>query len=237
MINPYAYIDTNIKGFLNVLESSSWNNVKHFIFASSSSVYGSNKKTPFSVNDTTDHPISLYGATKKSNEMIAHSYSSMYGLPCSGLRFFSVYGPYGRPDLALFIFTKNILEGKSIDIFGDGTSTRAYTYIDDVVDCIIKTIEVIPDGDKYWKPESSTSIYPYKIYNVGSNKPVELNKFISLIEDNLKIKADKNYIEPQIGDIIEAFSDNDNNLFQFKVPVEVGVANFVSWFKSYYSYN
>ena len=223
LTNPDAYIDTNIQGFVNVLEACKFSNVKHLVFASSSSVYGANIKKPFSIKDMTDYPISLYGATKKANELLAHSYSSMYNIPCSGVRFFSVYGTYGRPDLALFIFTKNILDGIPITIYGDGESSRAYTYVDDVIDCVTKIINVIPNS----KP-------PYEIYNIGSGNPIKLNKFIELIENNLNIKAIKNYVSMQIGDIQEAFSDDDNKMFESKIPVEEGVKLFVDWFKKYY---
>ena len=220
---PSTFIDTNIQGFVNVLEACKFSNVKHLVFASSSSVYGANIKKPFSIKDMTDYPISLYGATKKANELLAHSYSSMYNIPCSGVRFFSVYGTYGRPDLALFIFTKNILDGIPITIYGDGESSRAYTYVDDVIDCVTKIINVIPNS----KP-------PYEIYNIGSGNPIKLNKFIELIENNLNIKAIKNYVSMQIGDIQEAFSDDDNKMFESKIPVEEGVKLFVDWFKKYY---
>ena len=234
MVNPYSYIQTNIVGFLNVLEASVENDVMHFLFASSSSVYGTSKKIPFSVNDDTNHPMSLYGATKKSNEMIAHSYSSMYNFPCTGLRFFSVYGPYGRPDLAMFKFIKNIIADIPIDVYGNGEPLRAYTYVDDVVDCVIKLIDNIPQADKHYNPDQSTSIYPYKIYNIGSDKPIKLNKFIELIEQNLNKKAIKNYLPMQIADIKEAYSDDNNELFKSTVNVEEGVKRFVDWYKEYY---
>ena len=236
MINPSVYIETNIVGFHNVLEASVKNKVKHFIFASSSSVYGCNVKMPFSVKDHTEHPMSLYAATKKSNEMIAHSYSSMYDFPCTGVRFFSAYGPYGRPDLALYIFTKNILEGKPINVFGDGTSTRAYTYIDDTINSLIMTMRIQPYKEKYWTHNPSASIYPYQLFNIGSNKPVTLDYFISLIEQNLNTKATKNYLPVQVADIQEAFADIDNDLFEMKTTIEEGVKLFVDWFKSFYNY-
>src|SRR3989339_363272 len=195
LVNPYAYIDSNISGFLNILEGCRHNPIKHLIYASSSSVYGANTKMPVSVHDNVDHPVSLYAATKKANELMAHTYSNLYKIPTTGLRFFTVYGPWGRPDMALFIFTKKIAEGKPIDVYNNGKMKRDFTYIDDIVDGIIKLIPSIPEPNPNWNgndPDSATSFAPYKLFNIGNNQPVELLRFIEVIEDKLGKKAIKN---------------------------------------------
>lgn len=242
MINPYAYLESNMHGFLNILEACRHNKPEHLIYASSSSVYGANKKMPFSVHDNVDHPISLYAASKKSNELMAHTYSALYNLPTTGLRFFTVYGPYGRPDMALFIFTKAILEGNPIDVYNHGKMKRDFTYIDDIVEGIVRLLPVVPKPNPQWdahQPDPATSFAPYKIYNIGNNAPVELLSFISVLEDKLGIKAKKNLMPIQDGDVPETYADiNDlmNDVgFKPSTKIEVGIGNFVDWYKDYYS--
>ena len=239
--NPKAYIDSNIVGFFNILEGCKKIKVKHLIFASSSSVYGGNTNMPFSVHDNVDHPISLYAATKKSNELMAHTYSHLFGLPCTGLRFFTVYGPWGRPDMALFKFTKAILEDKPIDVYNYGKMKRDFTYIDDIIEGVVRVIKRIPQPDPNWDsdhPDPSTSSAPYKLYNIGNNSPVELSFFIELIEKNLGKKAKKNLLPLQPGDVIATYadvSDLEKDVgFKPSTPLDVGIANFISWYKDYY---
>jgi len=241
IINPYAYIDSNIVGFLNVLEGCRRTEVKHLVFASSSSVYGMNTKMPFSVHDTVDHPVSLYAATKKSNELMAHAYANLYKLPCTGLRFFTVYGPWGRPDMAYFSFTKAILQGKPIDIFNEGRMKRDFTYIDDIVEGVARVIDRIPRPDPTWDraaPDPATSYAPYRIYNIGNNNTVELMHFIETLEDCLGKKAVKNYLPMQAGDVPATYADVDDLIrdvgFRPSTPVEVGLQRFVDWYKAYY---
>lgn len=239
--NPYSYIDSNLSGFLNILEGCRHNPVKHLIYASSSSVYGANTKMPFSVHDNVDHPVSLYAATKKANELMAHTYSNLYKIPTTGLRFFTVYGPWGRPDMALFIFTKRIAEGKPIDVYNNGKMKRDFTYIDDIVDGIIKLIPQITKPNPDWdgnNPDSASSFAPYKLYNIGNNQPVELLRFIEVIEDKLGKKAIKNFMPIQLGDVPATYADVDDliNAIGFKpnTLIEAGVAKFVLWYKDYY---
>ena len=239
--NPYSYIDSNLSGFLNILEGCRHNPVKHLIYASSSSVYGANTKMPFSVHDNVDHPVSLYAATKKANELMAHTYSNLYKIPTTGLRFFTVYGPWGRPDMALFIFTKNIAEGKPIDVYNNGKMRRDFTFIDDIVDGIIKLIPSISESNPNWnghEPDSATSFAPYKLFTIGNNQPVELLRFIEVIEDKLGKKAIKNFLPIQPGDVPATYADVDDlvNTVGFKpnTPIEDGVSKFVEWFKDYY---
>ena len=239
--NPYSYIDSNLSGFLNILEGCRHDPVKHLIYASSSSVYGANTKMPFSVHDNVDHPVSLYAATKKANELMAHTYSNLYKIPTTGLRFFTVYGPWGRPDMALFIFTKNIAEGKPIDVYNNGKMRRDFTFIDDIVDGIIKLIPSISESNPNWnghEPDSATSFAPYKLFNIGNNQPVELLRFIEVIEDKLGKKAIKNFLPIQPGDVPATYADVDDlvNTVGFKpnTPIEDGVSKFVEWFKDYY---
>lgn len=239
--NPYSYIDSNLSGFLNILEGCRHNPVKHLIYASSSSVYGANTKMPFSVHDNVDHPVSLYAATKKANELMAHTYSNLYKIPTTGLRFFTVYGPWGRPDMALFIFTKNIAEGKPIDVYNNGKMKRDFTFIDDIVDGIIKLIPSISESNPNWnghEPDSATSFAPYKLFNIGNNQPVELLRFIEVIEDKLGKKAIKNFLPIQPGDVPATYANVDDlvNAVGFKpnTPIEDGVSKFVEWFKDYY---
>ncbi|MFC1533983.1 NAD-dependent epimerase, partial [Thermodesulfobacteriota bacterium] len=213
LTNPHAYIDSNIVGFINILESCRYNGVRHLAFASSSSVYGMNENYPFSTHDNVDHPISLYAVTKKSNELMAHTYSHLYGVPTTGLRFFTVYGPWGRPDMALFIFTKAILEDRPIDVFNNGNMKRDFTYIDDIVTGVIKVLDNPPKGDPSWSgeyPDPSGSRAPYRIYNIGNNSPVGLMDFISAIEESLGKEAKKNFLPMQLGDVPATWANVDD---------------------------
>ncbi len=241
LINPYAYIETNIVGFLNVLEGCRQNGVKHLVFASSSSVYGANTKMPFSVHHNVDHPVSLYAATKKSNELMAHTYAGLYKIPCTGLRFFTVYGPWGRPDMALFLFTKAILDGKAIDVFNYGKMRRDFTYIDDIVKGVVKIIDKIPGPNSMWNgdaPDPSTSFAPYKLYNIGNNNPVELEQFITVFEDCLGKKAERNLLPIQPGDVPATYADVDDLVkevgFKPATTIEEGIKKFVEWYREYY---
>jgi len=241
LINPYAYIDSNITGFLNLLESCRQFPVKHLIFASSSSVYGANTKMPFSEHDNVDHPISLYAATKKANELLAHTYSNLFGIPATGLRFFTVYGPWGRPDMALFMFTKAIIDGKPIDIYNHGKMKRDFTYIDDIVDGIVKLISHVPLANDAWDrnhPDGATSFAPYRIFNIGNNNPVELLKFIEVLESAIGKKAIKNLMDIQPGDVPATYADIKDIQkevgFNPATSIEAGIPLFVDWFKSYY---
>jgi UDP-glucuronate 4-epimerase len=239
--NPYAYLGSNLHGFLNILEACRHFKIQHLIYASSSSVYGANKKMPFSVHDNVDHPISLYAASKKSNELMAHTYSALYNLPTTGLRFFTVYGPYGRPDMALFLFTKAILEGKPIDVYNHGKMKRDFTYVDDIVESISRLIPTIAKKNEDWNglnPDPGTSFAPYRIFNIGNNKPVELLRFIEIIEEKLGKKAVKNLLPIQDGDVPETFANVDDlmNAVDFKpsTQIETGIGNFVDWYLEYY---
>jgi UDP-glucuronate 4-epimerase len=238
--NPYAYIDSNVSGFLNVLEGCRHAGVKHLVFASSSSVYGANTKMPFSVHDNVDHPVSLYAATKKANELMAHSYSSLYGLPCTGLRFFTVYGPWGRPDMAYFLFTKAIVEGRPIDVFNFGKMQRDFTYIDDIIEAVVRVIDRVPGPDPSWRgeaPDSATSYAPYRLYNIGNNNPVELLHFIEVLEACLGKKAEKNLLPIQPGDVPATYADVNDLVrdvgFTPSTTIEEGLESFVSWYKEY----
>lgn len=239
--NPYAYLDCNLAGFLNVLEACRHNKTEHLIYASSSSVYGANKKMPFSVHHNVDHPISLYAATKKANELMAHTYSSLYQIPTTGLRFFTVYGPYGRPDMALFLFTKAIFEGKAIDVYNHGKMRRDFTYVDDIVEGIVRLLPAIPQGDPAWngmEPDPASSFAPYRVFNIGNNKPVELIHFIEVLEEKLGKKAIKNLFPIQPGDVPETFADIDALEkavgFRPTVSIEDGIGKFVDWYREYY---
>lgn len=241
LTNPYAYLDSNLHGFLNILESCRYAKIEHLVYASSSSVYGANKKMPFSVHHNVDHPISLYAASKKSNELMAHTYSALYNLPTTGLRFFTVYGPYGRPDMALFIFTKAIIEGKPIDVFNHGKMKRDFTYIDDIIEGIVRLIPTVPTGNSLWdgnQPDPASSFAPYRIYNIGNNKPVELMQFIELIENKLGKKAIKNLLPIQEGDVPATYADVDDLIrdvgFKPETPIETGISNFIDWYVDYY---
>ena len=239
--NPHAYIDSNIVGFTNILEGCRHSQVKHLVYASSSSVYGANTKMPFSVHDNVDHPVSLYAASKKANELMAHTYSHLYNLPTTGLRFFTVYGPWGRPDMALFLFTKAILSGQPIDVFNYGKMRRDFTYIDDIVEGVIRVIDNIPQPNPSWSsdaPDPGTSKAPYKIYNIGNNQPVELMHFIEVLEDCLGKKAEKNLLPLQLGDVPATYADVEDLIndvgFKPNTPIEVGIERFVAWYQSYY---
>ncbi len=237
--NPRAYIDSNIVGFFNILEACRNQPVEHLIYASSSSVYGGNTKTPFSTEDNVDHPVSLYAATKKSNELMAHTYSHLYGIPVTGLRFFTVYGPWGRPDMAPFIFTEAILKNQPIEVFNFGKMRRDFTYIDDVVEGIIRLIPNPPEKNPDWKNQDiSTSFAPYKIYNIGNNYPIQLEHFIEIIEKETGKKAIKKYLPLQPGDVPETFADIDDMTrdidFKPKTSIEAGIKKFVQWYKWYY---
>ena len=239
--NPHVYIESNILGTLNILEGCRHNDVKHLVYASSSSVYGSNTSMPFSIHDNVDHPLALYGATKKANELMAHSYSSLYDLPTTGLRFFTVYGPWGRPDMALFLFTKNIIEGKPIDVFNYGKHRRDFTYVEDIVSGVVHTMdhtaEPNPDYDSD-NPDPGTSSAPYRVYNIGNRQPIELLQYIELIEECVGKKAEKNLPPLQPGDVPDSHADTEALVkdvgYQPNTPVEVGVKNFIDWYCDYY---
>ncbi len=241
LINPYSYVDSNLSGFLNILEGCRHNSVKHLVFASSSSVYGANINMPFSVHDNVDHPVSLYAATKKANELMAHAYASLYKMPCTGLRFFTVYGPWGRPDMALFLFTKAILENRPIDVFNYGKMQRDFTYIDDIVEGVVRVMDKVPAPNPAWsgdKPDSATSYAPYKLYNIGNNNPVELMHYIEVLEACLGKKAEKNLLPMQAGDVPATYADVDDliNDVGFKpfTSIEEGIRKFVDWYREYY---
>jgi UDP-glucuronate 4-epimerase len=239
--NPRAYLDSNIIGFGNILEGCRHTGVKHLVYASSSSVYGANTAMPFSVHQNVDHPLSLYAASKKSNELMAHTYSSLFNLPTTGLRFFTVYGPWGRPDMALFLFTRAILEGRPIDVFNHGRMQRDFTYVDDIVEGISRVMRRVPEGSAAWtgiKPDPGTSFAPYRIYNIGNNNPVELNRFIEVLEENLGMKAAKNYLPMQPGDVPATYADIDDLVsdvgFKPATSIEEGISRFVAWYRGYY---
>ncbi len=239
--NPHSYIKSNIVGFTNVLECCRHNSVRHLVFASSSSIYGINKKIPFSVSDNVDHPVSLYGASKKANELMAHVYAHLYGLPCTGLRFFTVYGPWGRPDMAYFSFTKAILEEKPIDVFNFGKMKRDFTYIDDIIEGIVRVIRKIPQADPHWnryQPDPGSSYAPYKLYNIGNNNPIELIRFIELLETCLGKKAKKNMLPMQNGDVPVTYADVEDLITDVGIkpstPLEDGIQRFVEWYQRYY---
>jgi UDP-glucuronate 4-epimerase len=239
--NPRAYVDSNIIGFLNVLEACRHEGCEHLVYASSSSVYGANVKLPFSVQDSVDHPVSLYAATKKANELMAHTYSHLYGLPTTGLRFFTVYGPWGRPDMALFLFTRNILAGRPIDVFNHGHHTRDFTYVDDIVEGVVRTLDRVPGPDPAFDPaapSAASSRAPYRLYNIGNHQPVELSRYIEVIEECLGRKATKNLLPLQPGDVPDTCADvaelAKDTGYSPSTPVEVGVRRFVEWYRRYY---
>ncbi len=241
LTNPHAYIDSNIVGFLHILEGCRHHGVQHLTYASSSSVYGANTAMPFSVHQNVDHPVSLYAATKKANELMAHTYSHLYGLPTTGLRFFTVYGPWGRPDMAMFLFTKAILEGRPIDVFNHGKMRRDFTYIDDIVEGVIRTSDHTAPSNPDWDsdaPDSATSKAPYRLYNIGNNNPVELMHLIRTVESELGRVAEKNMLDLQPGDVPATYADVDALVkdvgFAPKTPIEVGVRNFVAWYRDFY---
>ena len=239
--NPRVYVESNVVGFLNILEGCRHHGVKHLVYASTSSVYGANTNMPFSVHHNVDHPVSLYAATKKANELMAHTYSHLYGLPTTGLRFFTVYGPWGRPDMALFKFTKNILEGKPIDVYNHGQHKRDFTYIDDIVEGVMRTLDKVPVPNPDWSgdaPDAASSQAPYRLYNIGNNQPVELMRYIEVIEQCLGKKAEKNMLPLQQGDVPATYADIDalmNDVgFKPDTSIESGIARFVAWYREYY---
>jgi UDP-glucuronate 4-epimerase len=241
--NPYAYVDANLVGFVNLLECCRHHKTPHLVFASSSSVYGANTRMPFSVHDNVDHPVSLYAATKKSNELLAHSYSHLYGLGCTGLRFFTVYGPWGRPDMALFLFTKAIYDGQPIQVFNHGKMKRDFTYIDDIVEGVVRVMGRPSQSNPSWdanRPDPGTSYTAYKIYNIGNNQPVELTDFIAAIEAAVGKTARKEMREMQAGDVPATYADIDDLVrdvgFRPDTPLEIGIRRFVEWFRDYYNY-
>src|SRR5690606_30158064 len=238
--NPHSYINSNIVGTLHVLEGCRHHDVEHLVYASSSSVYGANATMPFSIHQNVDHPLALYGATKKANELMAHTYSNLYGLPTTGLRFFTVYGPFGRPDMALFMFTKNIIEGKPIDVFNYGNHRRDFTYVDDIVEGVIRTMDHNAAPNPDWdpaRPDPGTSRAPYRIYNIGNQRPVELMRYIEVIEECLGRKAEKNLLPMQPGDVPDTWADAEDLArdvgYAPSTPVEEGVRRFVDWYLDY----
>jgi UDP-glucuronate 4-epimerase len=239
--NPRAYIDANIVGFLHILEACRHRGVEHLVYASSSSVYGSNRKLPFAVGDNVDHPVSLYAASKKSNELMAHTYSHLFGLPTTGLRFFTVYGPWGRPDMALFLFTRNILAGKPIDVFNHGRHTRDFTYIDDIVEGVIRTLDRVPGPDPDFDPLAPTpasSAAPYRVYNIGNHQPVELMRYIQVLEEALGRKAELNLLPLQPGDVPDTCADVEalrrDTGYAPATTIETGIGRFVEWYRAFY---
>ncbi len=239
--NPRAYVDSNLVGFVNILECCRHAHTGHLVFASSSSVYGANTKMPFSVHHNVDHPVSLYAATKKANELMAHTYSHLYGMKCTGLRFFTVYGPWGRPDMALFLFTRAILEEKPIRVFNHGKMQRDFTYIDDIVEGVVRVMAHLPQPDAAWSgsvPDPATSYVPYKIYNIGNNQPVELMEFIAAIEQALGREAKKTFEDLQPGDVPATYADVDDLIndvgFKPRTPIATGIERFVDWYREYY---
>ena len=239
--NPHAYVDANVVGFMNVLEGCRHNRVEHLVYASSSSVYGGNTKMPFSERDSVDHPVSMYAATKKANELMAHTYSHLFGLPTTGLRFFTVYGPWGRPDMALFLFTKAILEGRPIEVFNHGNMQRDFTYVDDIVEGVIRVVDRVATADAGYKtdmPDPGTSNAPYRVFNIGNHNPVPLLDFIACIEDALGIKAQKRLLPLQDGDVPATFADvsalHEWTGFSPATDIRLGIGRFVQWYRGYY---
>lgn len=239
--NPAAYVESNLVGFLNILEGCRQHGVEHLVYASSSSVYGANTHMPFSVSQNVDHPLSLYAATKKSNELMAHCYSHLHDLPTTGLRFFTVYGPWGRPDMALFLFTRNILAGRPIPVFNSGQHSRDFTYIDDIVEGVVRVLDKVPASDGAWSsenPDPAFSSAPYRLYNIGSNRPVDLGRFIEVLEDCLGRRAEKEYLPMQPGDVPKTCADVEQLQrdidFHPATRIEDGVSRFVNWYRDYY---
>jgi UDP-glucuronate 4-epimerase len=242
LTNPFAYVDSNLTGFTSILEGCRHTKVKHLVYASSSSVYGANTNMPFSVHDNVDHPVSMYAATKKANELMAHTYSHLYGLPTTGLRFFTVYGPWGRPDMALFLFTKAILAGKPINVFNNGQMRRDFTYVDDIVEGVVRVIDRIPEPNPQWSgdaPDCGTSYVPYKTYNIGNNQPVELMYLIETLEKCLGKTAEKNMMPMQPGDVPATYANVDDLIrdvgFKPSTSIEEGIAKFVDWYHEYHN--
>lgn len=240
--NPHAYIDSNVQGHTNILEGCRHNDVKHLVYASSSSVYGANTKMPFSVHDNIDHPVSLYAATKKANELMSHTYSHLFSLPTTGLRFFTVYGPWGRPDMSMFLFTKNIIEGKPIDVFNHGKHQRDFTYIDDIVEGVTRTLDKVAQPNPDWNgdaPDPASSASPYRVYNIGNNRPTQLMRYIEIIEECVGKKAIKNFLPLQAGDVPATYADvdalYDDVGFKPTTAIETGIENFVRWYRDFYN--
>ncbi len=239
--NPHAYVDSNITGFLNILEACRHRGIEHLVYASSSSVYGANRKLPFAVEDSVDHPVSLYAASKKANELMAHTYSHLFNLPTTGLRFFTVYGPWGRPDMALFLFTRKILAGEPIDVFNHGRHTRDFTYIDDIVEGVIRTLDRVPGADPDYDPLAPTpasSLAPYRVYNIGNHQPVELLRYIEVLEECLGRKAEKRLLPLQPGDVPDTYADVEalsrDTGYSPSTPIETGVRRFAEWYRAFY---
>jgi UDP-glucuronate 4-epimerase len=239
--NPHAYVESNLVGFINILEACRHGKVEHLVYASSSSVYGANRKLPFSVQDAVDHPVSLYAATKKANELMAHTYSHLYGLPTTGLRFFTVYGPWGRPDMALFLFTRKILAGEPIEVFNHGRHTRDFTYIDDIVEGVVRTLDRVPPPDPAFDPMNPTpasSTAPYRVYNIGNHQPVQLERYIEVLEAKLGRKAEKILLPLQLGDVPDTAADVEelrrDTGYSPSTPVETGISRFVDWYRDFY---
>ena len=239
--NPYAYIDSNVYGFVNILENCRHHDVEHLVYASTSSVYGAHTNMPFNVHDHVDHPVSLYAATKKSNELMAHTYSHLFQLPVTGLRFFTVYGPWGRPDMALFLFTRKILAGEPIDVFNYGNHKRDFTYVDDIVEGVVRSLDKVAQPNEDWdpnQPDSATSSAPYRVYNIGNNEPVDLIKYIETLEDKLGKKAIRNLLPLQPGDVPDTFADVSDLVrdvdYKPNTSVEDGIGRFVDWYREYY---
>ncbi|MBU1566774.1 MAG: NAD-dependent epimerase [Proteobacteria bacterium] len=241
LINPHSYVDTNLVGFVNILEGCRHSGVKHLVYASSSSVYGANTRMPFSVHDNVDHPVSLYAASKKANELMAHTYSHLFKLPTTGLRFFTVYGPWGRPDMALFLFTRAILENRPIDVFNNGNMERDFTYVDDIVEGVVRVIHQVPEGDREWRsdsPDPASSYCPYRLYNIGNNNKEKLMRYIEVLEETLGKKAEKRFLPMQPGDVPATYADVDDLVkdFNYKpgTTLEYGIGRFVEWYKKYF---
>jgi UDP-glucuronate 4-epimerase len=239
--NPYAYVDSNLMGFMNILEGCRARKISRLVFASSSSVYGANTKMPFSVHDNVDHPVSLYAATKKANELMAHSYAGLYQIPCIGLRFFTVYGPWGRPDMALFKFTKAILENSPIDVYNYGNMKRDFTYIDDIIEGVVRVMKIVPEPDEKWNgnnPDPGRSFSPYRVFNIGGSRPIDLMDFISVLEEALGRNAEKNMLPLQKGDVVATCADASDleaiTGFRPAISIEQGIKDFVKWYRSYY---
>ena len=242
LTNPHAYVDSNLVGFVNILECCRHHKVKHLVFASSSSVYGANTDMPFSIHHNVDHPVSLYAATKKANELMAHTYSHLYGLCCTGLRFFTVYGPWGRPDMALFLFTKAITDGKPIKVFNHGNMQRDFTYIDDIIEGVVRVMARLPEPNPAWRgdnPDPGTSYAPYRLYNIGNNNPVELLEFIGEIETALGREAQKEFLDMQPGDVPATYADVDDLMqdvgFKPETSIATGIRQFIEWYQDYYA--
>ena len=239
--NPQAYVDANVTGFLNILEMVRAHGTEHLVYASTSSVYGANTNMPFSVQSGTNHPVSLYAATKKANELMAHTYSHLFGIPTTGLRFFTVYGPWGRPDMALFLFTRKMLAGEPIDVFNHGHHTRDFTYVDDIVEGVVRVVDTVAQPDPAWKgdqPSPASSAAPYRVYNIGSNNPVNLSHYIEVLEKTLGVKAERNLLPMQPGDVADTYADVDELVadldYKPTTSVEEGIAQFVAWYRDYY---